>query len=65
MLYDLFLPFVNNYKHLGNILQSDNSMTKNRDKNTNNFYFKDLFLFNKEFFFYNPDVILKLYTNYF
>ena len=27
MLYDLFLPFVNNYKHLGNILQSDNLMT--------------------------------------
>ena len=43
LLYDLPLPFVNDLKHLGNVLQSDNSMTIDCNKKTSYFHFKNSF----------------------
>ena len=60
---ELPLPFVNDLKHLGNVLQSDNSMTIDCNKKQAIFISK-MHSLNQEFYFNNPDVILKLYNIY-
>ena len=57
------LPFVNDLKHLGNVLQSDNSMTIDCNKKRAIFISK-IHSLNQEFYFNSPDVILKLYNIY-
>ena len=56
---ELPLPFVNDLKHLGNVLQSDNSMTIDCNKKRAILISK-IHSLNQEFYFNNPDVILKL-----
>ena len=60
LLNELPLSFVNNLKHWGNVLESDNSMTIDCKIKRANFSSKILFL-NQEFYSNNPDVILKLH----
>jgi len=62
-LNELPLPFVNDLKHLGNVLQSDNSMTIDCNKKRAIFILK-IHSLNQEFYFNSPDVILKLYNIY-
>ena len=63
MLNNLPLPFVNEIKHLGNVLQSDNSMTK--DCNTKRACFiSKIHSLNQEFYFSNPKTLIKLYDIY-
>ena len=50
---ELPLPFVNNLKHLGNILQSDNKI-----------FISKIHSLNQEFYYNNSDIILKLYNIY-
>ena len=58
---ELRLPFVNDLKHLGNVLQSDNSMTIDCIKKRAIFISK-IHSLNQEFYYNRPDVILKLYN---
>ena len=60
---ELPLPFVNDLKHLGNVLQSDNSMTIDCNKKRAIFISK-IHSLNQEFYFNSPDVILKLFNIY-
>ena len=56
---ELPLPFVNDLKHLGNVLQSDNSMTIDCNKKRAIFISK-IHSLNQESYFNSPEVILKL-----
>jgi len=58
-LNELHLPFVNDLKHLGNVLQSVHSMTIDCKKTRDNFISK-IHSFNQKFYLNVPDVILKL-----
>ena len=60
---ELPLPFVNDLKHLGNVLQSDNSMPIDCNKKRAIFISK-IHSLNQEFYNNNPDVFLKLYNIY-
>ena len=64
LLNELPLPFVNDLKHLGNVLQSDNSMTIDCNKKRAIFISK-IHSLNLDFFFNNSEVILKLYNIYY
>ena len=59
LLNELASPFVNNLKHLGNVLQSDKSMTIDCNKKRAIFISK-IHSFNQKFYLNVPDVILKL-----
>ena len=61
LLNELPLPFFNDWKQLGNVLQSYNSKTIDCNKKRAIFISKMNSL-NQEFYFNSPDVILKLYN---
>ena len=63
MLNNLQLPFVHEFKHLGNILQSDNSMTKDCSLKRACFISK-VHSLNQEFYFSDPYTLLRLYNIY-
>jgi len=63
MLDNLPLPFVNEIKHLGNVLQSDNSMTKDCSIKRACFISK-IHSLNQEFYFSEPKTLMKLYNIY-
>jgi len=57
------LPYVNEFKHLGNLFQSDNSMT--RDCNLKRAKFISIIhSLNQEFHFSEPTMVVKLYNIY-
>ena len=62
-LNELHLPFVNDLKHLGNVLQSDNSMIIDCNKKRAIFIAK-VHSHYQEFYLNSPDVNLKLYNIY-
>ena len=62
-LNGLPLPFVDEVKHLGNILQTDNSMKKDCCIKRAIFISK-LHSMNQEFHFVKPDIVMKLYNIY-
>lgn len=57
------LPWVEDLKHLGNTVQSDNSMTIDMTVKRANFVGK-IHSLNQEFHFCNPDVVMNLYKIY-
>ena len=63
MLGDVSLPWVEKLNHLGNTLQSDNSMKIDITAKRAKFIGKVVSL-NQEFHFCNPDVVTKLYNIY-
>ena len=63
MLNDMPLPYVNELKHLGNILQSNNLMSKDCSYKRAKFISK-VHSLNQEFHFADPQTILKLYDIY-
>ena len=63
MLNGVPLPYVNEIKHLGNILQSDNSMAKDCSQKRAQFISK-LHSLNQEFHFSDPCTVVKLYNIY-
>ena len=63
MLNGLPLPFVDNIKHLGNILQTDNSMTKDCSIKRATFISK-IHSLSQEFHFASPSTVMKLYNIY-
>ena len=63
MLNSLPLPFVNEVKHLGNILQTDNSMNNDMSIKRAKFISK-IHSLNQEFYFTDPYIVMKLYSIY-
>jgi len=62
-LNGLPLPFVKDVKHLGNILECDNSMSKDCSIKRAQFISK-IHALNQEFYFSTPETVLKLYYMY-
>ena len=63
MLSDLPLPWVESLNHLGNTLQSDNSMNLDLTSKRAKFIGK-IHSLNQEFHFCNPNIVMKLYNIY-
>lgn len=62
-LNNLPLPYVDSLKHLGNILECDNSMSKDCNVKRAKFISK-IHSLNQEFYFAHPSTVLKLYDIY-